>query len=200
VVPLDELTERRQPSKARRVVLMLVPAVAFVALLSFGVLRSAPQADTGSLAPEFDLPTLEGDSTLSSDELKGKPVVLNFWASWCAPCREEAPLLERMWREYRKEGVLFVGINIRDSLTDARRFVEDFDITYPVVRDESLRLADDLGVYGLPETFFVDDKWRLLATVAGQSQDDQRQTVVLGAISENQLRTEVEILIRRAEK
>jgi cytochrome c biogenesis protein CcmG, thiol:disulfide interchange protein DsbE len=200
VVPLDELTEKREPSKARRVVLLLVPAVAFVALLAFGVLRSGPQAETGSLAPEFDLPTLEGDSTLSSDELKGKPVVMNFWASWCAPCREEAPLLERTWREYRKEGVLFVGINIRDSLTDARRFVEEFDITYPVVRDESLRLANDLGVYGLPETFFVDHKWRLLATVAGQSQDDQRRTVVLGAISEGQLRTEVEILIRRAEK
>lgn len=200
MVPLHELTEPRQSSKVRRVVLMMVPAVAFVALLTFAVVRSAPQAETGSLAPEFDLPTLEGDSTLSSDELKGKPVVLNFWASWCAPCREEAPLLERTWREYRKDGVVFVGVNIRDSLTDARRFVKEFDITYPVVRDESQKLADDLGVFGLPETFFLDDKWRLLATVAGQSQDDQRQTVVLGAISENELRTNVEVLIRRAEE
>ena len=200
MVPLHELTEPRRSSKVRRVVLMMVPAVAFVALLTFAVVRSAPQAETGSLAPEFDLPTLEGDSTLSSDELKGKPVVLNFWASWCAPCREEAPLLERTWREYRKDGVVFVGVNIRDSLTDARRFVKEFDITYPVVRDESQKLADDLGVFGLPETFFLDDKWRLLATVAGQSQDDQRQTVVLGAISENELRTNVEVLIRRAEE
>lgn len=200
MVPLHELTEPRQSSKVRRVVLMMVPAVAFVALLTFAVVRSAPQAETGSLAPEFDLPTLEGDSTLSSDELKGKPVVLNCWASWCAPCREEAPLLERTWREYRKDGVVFVGVNIRDSLTDARRFVKEFDITYPMVRDESQKLADDLGVFGLPETFFLDDKWRLLATVAGQSQDDQRQTVVLGAISENELRTNVEVLIRRAEE
>lgn len=158
MVPLHELTEPRRSSKVRRVVLMMVPAVAFVALLTFAVVRSAPQAETGSLAPEFDLPTLEGDSTLSSDELKGKPVVLNFWASWCAPCREEAPLLERTWREYRKDGVVFVGVNIRDSLTDARRFVKEFDITYPVVRDESQKLADDLGVFGLPETFFLDDK------------------------------------------
>lgn len=198
MVPLDELTGKRQASKVRRVILMLVPAMAFVALLAFGLLRSAPHAETGSPAPEFNLPTLEGDSTISSDELKGKPVVLNFWASWCAPCREEAPLLERTWREYRKDGVVFVGVNIRDSLTDAKRFVEEFHITYPVVRDESQKLGTDLGVYGLPETFFVDDEWTLIATVAGQSQDDERQTVVLGAISEEQLTANVELLIRRA--
>ena len=178
--------------------LLLVPAVAFVTLLAFGLRNVGSKAETGSLVPEFRLPTLGGGATLSSDDLEGRPVVLNFWASWCIPCREEAPLLQKVWRRYRDQGVVFVGVNIRDSVTDARRFVDEFGITYPVVRDENQELADDLGVYGLPETFFVDHEWRLLATVAGESDDAQRQTAVLGAISEEQLRTNVELLVRRA--
>jgi cytochrome c biogenesis protein CcmG/thiol:disulfide interchange protein DsbE len=197
MVPPEELTDKHQRSKLWRLVVVLIPALVVLGLLGYGVLRSNPQAETGALAPEFELPALEGNRTISSDELKGKPVVLNFWASWCAPCREEAPLLEKTWREYRKEGVMFVGVNVRDSLTDARRFVEEFGITYPMVRDEGQTLAGDLGVYGLPETFFLDREWRLLATVAGESQDDERQTVVLGAISEEELRTNVELLVRR---
>jgi cytochrome c biogenesis protein CcmG/thiol:disulfide interchange protein DsbE len=199
VVSSDELREKRQPSNVRRMILLLLPALAFLALLAFGLRNVGSEADAGSSAPDFNLPKLEGNGTLSSEDLKGKPVVLNFWASWCAPCREEAPLLERAWRDYRRDGVVFVGVNLRDSRTDARRFVEEFDITYPIVRDENQKLANELGVYGLPETVFIDHEWRLLATIAGQSQDDQRQTVVLGAISEEQLRTNVEILIRRAE-
>jgi cytochrome c biogenesis protein CcmG/thiol:disulfide interchange protein DsbE len=184
---------------AWRLLLTLLPAVGFLGLLTFGLLRSAP-SDTGagSKAPQFDLPKLDGEGTTSSSDLRGRPVVLNFWASWCAPCREEAPLLERAWREYRGDGVVFLGVNIKDAESDARRFVEQFDITYPVVRDENLDLSTDLGVYGLPETFFIDHEWRLLATSSTQQIGEEGNTVVLGAISEEQLRSNVEILIRRA--
>jgi cytochrome c biogenesis protein CcmG, thiol:disulfide interchange protein DsbE len=199
VVPVDELEVPRKRSRARRLLLTLLPAVAFVGLLGFGLLRSAP-SDTGagSEAPPFELPQLDGEGRISSSDLQGQPVVLNFWASWCAPCREEAPLLEKAWREYRSDGVVFLGVNIKDSESDARRFVEQFDITYPVVRDENLDLATDLGVYGLPETFFVDHQWRLLATSSAEQVGEEGNTVVLGAISEEQLRSNVEILIRRA--
>jgi hypothetical protein len=88
--------------------------------------------------------------------------------------------------------------NLRSDLVDARKFVEEFDMTYPVVRDTDLDLASDLGVYGLPETFFIDDEWRLLATSTAQQIGEEGNTVVLGAISEEQLRSNVEILIRRA--
>ncbi len=199
MVPVNELKtvgSRRSPS---RMALLLIPALGFVGLLAYGLVQSEPQAESGSVAPQFTLPTLDGGSEVSSDELKGHPVVLNFWASWCVPCREEAPLLEKAWRQYRNEGVLLVGVNIKDSVTDAQKFVEEFGITYPIVRDENLQLSNDLGVYGLPETFFIDHEWRLLAAIAGDSQDDQRQTVVLGAISEEQLTSNIEILIRRAE-
>jgi cytochrome c biogenesis protein CcmG/thiol:disulfide interchange protein DsbE len=200
VVPIDELDgppKRRSP--LRRVALTLVPAVAFVVLLGVGFLRSAPSdVSAGSEAPEFDLPRLDGEGTISSDDLRGQPVVLNFWASWCAPCREEAPLLERAWREYRGEGVVFLGVNIKDGQSDARRFVEEFDTTYPMVRDANLDLSTELGVRGLPETFFVDHEWRLLGTSSTQQIGEEGDTVVLGAISKEQLRSNVEILIRRA--
>jgi cytochrome c biogenesis protein CcmG, thiol:disulfide interchange protein DsbE len=198
VVPVDELAVPRKGSRTRRLLLMLFPAVIFVGLLAFGLLRSAPDAGPGSEAPQFVLPRLDGEGQVSSSDLLGRPVVLNFWASWCAPCREEAPLLERAWREYRGHGVSFLGVNIKDAESHARRFVEEFDITYPVVRDTELDLAGDLGVYGLPETFFIDDEWRLLATSPTQQIGEEGNTAVLGAISEDQLRSSVEILIRRA--
>jgi cytochrome c biogenesis protein CcmG/thiol:disulfide interchange protein DsbE len=198
VVPVDELEVPSKGSRTLRLLPMLLPAVIFLGVLAFGLLRSAPDTGAGSEAPQFDLPKLDGEGRISSSDLRGGPVVLNFWGSWCAPCREEAPLLERAWREYRGDGVVFLGVNIKDAESDARKFVEEFDMTYPVVRDTDLDLASDLGVYGLPETFFIDDEWRLLATSTAQQIGEEGNTVVLGAISEEQLRSNVEILIRRA--
>lgn len=198
-MPLDELKDRKPTSGRRRFLLSLVPAVAFIVLLAFGLRAVGPKAQTGSPAPEFDLPKLAGGGTISSKELRGHPVVVNFWASWCVPCREEAPRLQRAWETYRGEGVIVLGVNFRDSKTDARKFVQEFGITYPIVRDETSQLSDALGVYGIPETFFVDDHWRLLSTVVGQAQqDDQRESVVLGAITEDELVTNIDILLRRA--
>jgi cytochrome c biogenesis protein CcmG/thiol:disulfide interchange protein DsbE len=151
----------------------------------------------GETAPEFELPTLSGD-TLSSDDLKGHPVVVNFWASWCLPCREEAPLLERTWRKYRDEGVIFLGVNIKDAESDAKAFVDEFDITYPMVRDLDQELTRAFGVRGLPETFFVDHEWRFVGTESGTERGQQQGTVILGAITEDQLLTNVDILVRRA--
>jgi cytochrome c biogenesis protein CcmG/thiol:disulfide interchange protein DsbE len=177
----------------------LLPAMAFVGLLWVGLSRSGSSGATaGSPAPEFDLPKLDGQGSVSSDDLKGSPVVINFWASWCIPCREEAPLLERTWRQYEEHGVVVLGVNIKDGKTDAKKFLDEFDITYPVVRDVNQELARALGVRGIPETFFIDDRWRFLRTVSGARQGEEGGTVVLGAISEEELVTTVEVLLRRA--
>ncbi len=198
MVPTDEL-ERAPRTRPRlfRVVIVLAPAVLFVGLLWFALMRSGSQATVGETAPEFELPTLSGD-TLSSEDLKGHPVVVNFWASWCLPCREEAPLLERTWRQYRDEGVIFLGVNIKDAESDAKAFVEEFDITYPMVRDLDQELTRAFGVRGLPETFFVDHEWRFVGTESGAERGQQQGTVILGAITEGQLLTNVDILVRRA--
>jgi cytochrome c biogenesis protein CcmG, thiol:disulfide interchange protein DsbE len=196
MVPLDELETRQRPRRWR-LALVLVPALGFVALLWFGLQRADPNVEAESRAPAFDLPLLER-GTLSSSELDGRPVVINFWASWCIPCREEAPLLERTWREYKDEGVAIVGINIKDSVTAAKEFVDDFDITYPIVRDESGEVERDFGLTGLPETFFIDHEWKFIGSASGSEVGARQGIVVLGAISEEQLVTNIEILLRRA--
>jgi cytochrome c biogenesis protein CcmG/thiol:disulfide interchange protein DsbE len=198
VAPVDELEgASRTRRRLVRVVIVLAPALVFVGLLWYALMRSGSQATVGDTAPEFELPTLSGD-TLSSADLKGHPVVINFWASWCLPCREEAPLLERTWRQYRDEGVMFLGVNIKDAESDAKAFVEEFEITYPVVRDIDQELTRSFGVRGLPETFFVDHGWRFVGTESGAQRGQQQGTVILGAITEDQLLTKLDILVRRA--
>ncbi len=81
-------------------------------------------------------------------------MVVDFWASWCVPCRQEAPLLEATWRAYRDQGVVFVGVNFQDEERAARRFLDEFGITFPNGPDPGSRIAIDYGVYGIPELFF----------------------------------------------
>lgn len=187
------------PSRRRwlRIALALAPALAFVGVLSLAVFRSGSQAEAGKNAPGFELPLLDGSGTLTEEDLEGHPVVINFWASWCIPCREEAPLFQRAWERYRDEGVIFLGVNIKDAESDARAFVKDFGITYPVVRDLDQTLTKDFGVKGLPETFFVDHHWTFIGAISGAASGEQQSTVILGAVSEDELISNIEILLRR---
>ncbi|MDQ3661924.1 MAG: TlpA family protein disulfide reductase [Actinomycetota bacterium] len=189
---------RLQPrSRSFRLLLALLPGLAFIALLWFALARTGSQAVLGNVAPSFELELLDGSGVLTDEDLKGKPVVINFWASWCIPCREEAPLLEKTWRAYKDDGVIFLGVSIKDAESDAKRFVDEFGITYPTVRDLDQSLTKDFGVKGLPETFFVDHRWTFIGAVSGAQAGDQQGTAILGAISEDELVSSVEILIRR---
>ncbi len=190
----------RQPrtrTRSFRILIAFLPALAFIGVLWVALARTGSQAQSGSGAPSFELPLLDGSGVLADEDLRGKPVIINFWASWCIPCREEAPLLEKTWRAYRDQGVVFLGVNIKDAESDARRFVDEFDITYPIVRDLDQSLTQDLGVKGLPETFFIDHRWTFIGAISGAKSSDQQGTVILGAISEDELISNVEILIRR---
>lgn len=198
VLAPEPVTESSGRRRMIRVFLALVPAIAFIGLLWFGLGKSGSKAVTGEKGPSFELPLLGRSGTLTDEDLRGKAVVVNFWASWCIPCREEAPLLERTWRSYRDDGVVFLGVNIKDAEPDAIDFMEKYDITYPVVRDLEEELVRGFGVKGLPETFFIDDKWTFIGTASGPRSEAQQGTVVLGAISEDELVENVEILIRRA--
>jgi cytochrome c biogenesis protein CcmG/thiol:disulfide interchange protein DsbE len=130
---------------------------------SFSVANRRAQAEAdGSQAPDFELPLLSGDvdgddvGTLRLSSLRGSIVVLNFWASWCGPCREEAPDLQAAWVDYQDRGVRFVGVDERDDRAAALAFVEEFGITYPSVFDPAGSLADDYAFLGLPSTFVID--------------------------------------------
>lgn len=105
-------------------------------------------------AADFEL-RLFSVGTFRLSEQRGKPVVVNFWASWCPPCRQEAPVLERAWRRYRDRGVVILGVDIWDSEQDARGFLRELGVTYPNGPDLTGKIVVDYGLTGIPETIFV---------------------------------------------
>ena len=109
----------------------------------------------GSPAPAFRLTSLDGRD-VSLEELRGRPVVLNFWASWCVPCREEAPLLDAVAREFGPRGLVVLGVLFSDEPDAARTFAARYGLSYASVIDPDGRTAVDFGVFGIPETFFID--------------------------------------------
>ena len=136
--------------------------LAVVALLVFG-LASKGGADIaeGDEAPDATLPTLDGSGSESLADYRGKWVLVNFWASWCTPCRDESPDLQDYQDEYGSDTFTVLGINQEDLTHDAEAFVEEFDLTYPQLRDASGDLADPFGMTGLPESFLVDPNGKI---------------------------------------
>ncbi len=111
-------------------------------------------------APDFELETFDG-GTLSLSDLEGKVVVLNFWASWCPPCRWEMPFFETMWNEYRDRDVVFVGVAMSDTLEEAQGFAEESGVTYPIGLDQTGEIVRDYEVFSLPTTFFIDKEGQI---------------------------------------
>jgi len=134
-------------------------AIGFLLIVGYG-LRSQFVSAIGAPAPDFTLSLLDGGE-LSLAEQRGLVVVVNFWASWCPPCRDEAPALERVWREYEDKGVVFVGVNVNDVTDNAMAFIEEFDITYPNGPDPYSRISRAYHVTGVPETFLIARDGRL---------------------------------------
>lgn len=144
----------------KRALWALVVAVPLVALLASGFGRD-PNAIASPLlnkpAPTFSLRTLDGRH-LSLAALRGRPVVLNFWASWCPPCKDEQPNLVQAWNQYGSRGVQFVGVEFKDTAPDARAFLRQYGGSWPTLQDPGQQIAIDYGVAGPPETFFIDRK------------------------------------------
>ena len=118
-------------------------------------------------APTFTLERLDTEGELALASLQPKAVVVNFWASWCHPCKEEAPHLEQVWRENRDRGVVLVGVDSKDFHKDARRFVRRFDWTFPIVFDGEGEVSKRYGVTGYPETFVIDREGRVVDALVG---------------------------------
>lgn len=178
-----------------------------VALLVYGLVAKAPdesidQALSGGSsapAPDFELdlfapgtlppavgPTMRRawtDDRIAIDELRGVPVVLNFWASWCDPCREEAPLLQRGWERWGPRGVLFIGLDMQDLSSDASGFLDEFSIDYPTIRDPGKTVAGEYGATGIPETFFIDERGQVVAHAIGELSEEQLASGVRSARS-----------------
>jgi cytochrome c biogenesis protein CcmG/thiol:disulfide interchange protein DsbE len=118
------------------------------------------------------LPTLDGSSRQSLAALRGKVVVLNFWASWCGPCESEAPVLERAQRQLASSGGTVLGVTYKDDADASREFMRKFKLSYPSLRDDRLDLAPKYGTTALPETFVLDKRGRIVALSRGQVSQD----------------------------
>jgi cytochrome c biogenesis protein CcmG/thiol:disulfide interchange protein DsbE len=162
-----------------------VVIVAFVGLLGWSILNKEPITGLSGitmvnrLAPDFTITTFKGDK-ISLKDLRGKPVVINFWASWCPPCRVEAPLLEHTWRAYKDRGVVFLGIDLQDKLEDALAYLREFNVTYPNGPDPTGEISINYGVSGLPVTFFVSKSGMIVRRWVGAIE----RSVLISAIEE----------------
>lgn len=150
------------PAVGTRSFLAFLAVLAVVGLLGFGLLsKGEAQIAVGDPVPDRELPVLGGEGSGSLADYRGRWVLVNLWASWCDPCREEAPELDRFARRYRDRGVSAVGINVQDNSEDALAFLREFDISYPQLRSVGDERSDAFGSTGVPENFLVDPRGRL---------------------------------------
>jgi cytochrome c biogenesis protein CcmG/thiol:disulfide interchange protein DsbE len=153
--------------------------VALVALLAYGVTSAGPNRSIDSAlrkgehiaAPKIELPVLDGAGKRSLTDFKGRVVLLNVWASWCVPCREESPLLERWHQRMTRQGGTVLGVDTLDVTADALDFIKRYKLTYPQLHDRDGEVIRKLGVIAYPETFVVDRTGKIAATQRGPVDD-----------------------------
>lgn len=140
----------------------VLAVLAVVGLLAFGLLsKGSSGVALGEAAPSAPLPRLEGGGSGSLADYRGGWVLVNFWASWCEPCREEAPELEEFQRRHAGPRFTVLGIDSRDLSGDGRDFVRRYDLTYPQLRDGDGDTAHDFGTTGVPENFLIDPQGKV---------------------------------------
>ena len=174
-----------------------VVAVLIIALLVVGLAaRGGSTAIDDALvsgqrppAPDITLPVLVSGPGLppagqrvSLSSLKGTPVVLNLWASWCGPCRDEAPIFQAAWERYRAKGALVLGLDLQDLSGNALAFLREYGITYPSLRDGTDASKRDLEATGVPETYIIDKRGRIALHITGQVTEIRQITVPLDQV------------------
>jgi cytochrome c biogenesis protein CcmG/thiol:disulfide interchange protein DsbE len=142
-------------------VVALAAVAGLLGLLAWRLTHRPSAPKIGGPAPNFVASRLDG-GTLELASLRGRPVVINFWASWCGPCKTEAAELEKQWQQLRGKGVVFLGVDYNDSKGDARKFLSHHGVTYTTILDRSATIGDRYGLSGVPETYFVDRKGRIV--------------------------------------
>jgi cytochrome c biogenesis protein CcmG/thiol:disulfide interchange protein DsbE len=164
---------------SRRLLLVAQGAAIGLVVLLFALLVWKLVADEGGAiaaatargerpdAPDFTLERLDEDGKLTLSSLEGQAVVVNFWASWCIPCKEESPDLEDLWRDKRDDGLVVVGVDTKDFRRDARRFADRFGLTFPLVYDGPGSISSDWGLTGVPETYVIDREGRVIESFVG---------------------------------
>ncbi len=150
---------------------LIAAVVIFVGVIGWQFARqNAAPPSSGNNAPNFAVTTFDGEE-ISLDDLAGNVVVVNFWASWCVPCEDEAPILQETWEEYQDENFVLLGITHADIRRDSLEFVDEYGLTYPNAPDPASRIYDEYGLTGVPETFIIAPDGTLAYTLRGPLSD-----------------------------
>lgn len=163
------------------IVWVLVVALLLVVGVKLYQVTLGPVSSGG--APDFTLNTFDGRQITLSD-LKGQVVLVNFWASWCAPCEVEADDLEQVWREYKDRGVMFLGVDYVDTEPEALAFIERFNVTYPNGPDLGTRISQAYRIRGVPETYIVGKDGELAETIIGPTKKTQLTPIIERLLAE----------------
>jgi cytochrome c biogenesis protein CcmG/thiol:disulfide interchange protein DsbE len=170
-------------SVSARSFIVVLAVLAVVGLLVFGLAsKGSSRLEEGEAVPTAALPRLEGGGSESLADYRGRWVLVNFWASWCPPCRDETPALEEFQQRHESPRFTVLGIDTQDLTGDAQAFVEKFGMSYPQLRDGNGDAADEYGTTGVPETFLIDPAGKV-------------RLAVPGTVDEEYLRDEVEPLL-----
>jgi len=152
----------------------------------------APQV--GSLAPDFLLENLDGSEVRLSD-YRGQPIVLNFWATWCAPCRKEIPQFVDAYERFRGDGLVIIGVNLQEGKSIARGYVEDYGMEFPVAIDVDGEVGDAYRLLGLPVTYFIGRDGVVRSVFTGPFEERERDTEVRGAIEQSELEQRIAAIL-----
>lgn len=157
---------------------IVAAAILMVAVVAWGIYDNEKTQPESGPAPDFDLPLLGQEGNFKLSDQRGKVVVINFWGSWCGPCRVEAPLLQQVYEDYRDDGVVFVGIAVKDIERDSLAYIEELSITYPNVMDKGAEIEKAYRTQGVPETFVVGKDGKIVKFFFAQPNEAEfRETI-----------------------